>query len=449
MDWFDGWDIDSEGNRLRFNPRVTQINGKDYVPLSDPDPRFPGSGTPQSYLSNQTIANALDKMPDAFTQGPDGKWYMSAEAQGKASDVLGVRDHGLLDKLLTMSPMILGGIMTGAALGGAFPGVGASGAIPAGETGIFSQLGISNPFGSISGSGGSNALIGGEGADTLGGMTIDQLRNVIGPDFVQNIPGISSAAGATALPGITQGSLAAAAKGFGFSDIASALAKVPVSTLLSAAANIGGALVSSNAIGNASKAQQDAVTGSNALLSSIYQQNRADLEPWRQAGVNALGRLQTGLQPGGELYKSFTLNDFTKDPGYGFRLDEGMKALERSAAARGGLLSGAALKGITRYGQDFASNEYGNAYNRYNQDQTNKYNKLAALSGVGQTAAQQVNQAGQNYGNQASQNVIGAGNSSAAATIGQSNALTGGINNALNQYNQQALINQLLNRSSY
>jgi hypothetical protein len=57
--------------------------------------------------------------------------------------------------------------------------------------------------------------------------------------------------------------------------------------------------------------------------------------------------------------------DQNTDPGYGFRFAEGMKGLERSAAARGGLLSGATLKGITRYGQDMGSQEYQNAFNRY------------------------------------------------------------------------------------
>jgi hypothetical protein len=52
------------------------------------------------------------------------------------------------------------------------------------------------------------------------------------------------------------------------------------------------------------------------------------------------------------------------DPGYQFRLSEGLKALDRQAAARGGLISGSALKASQRYGQDMASQEYGAAYGR-------------------------------------------------------------------------------------
>jgi len=97
----------------------------------------------------------------------------------------------------------------------------------------------------------------------------------------------------------------------------------------------------------------------------------------------------------GELMHSFTNADFVKDPGYQFRMDEGAKGLEHSAAARGGLLSGAQAKAVSRYGQDFASNEFGNAYGRYTQDQGNRYNRLQGISQQGQSGAQYLGQAGQ------------------------------------------------------
>ncbi len=142
----------------------------------------------------------------------------------------------------------------------------------------------------------------------------------------------------------------------------------------------------------------------------------------------------------GSLFKSFTASDFTPDPGYQFRLSEGQKGVERSAAARGGLLSGATLKGLTRYNQDFASNEYGNAYNRFNNDRNIKFNRLASLAGVGQTATNQIGQAGQNYVNNVSSNIIGAGNAQAAGTIGMGNALINGLNN-YQQYNYMNRLN--------
>jgi hypothetical protein len=101
----------------------------------------------------------------------------------------------------------------------------------------------------------------------------------------------------------------------------------------------------------------------------------------------------------GMLLDTFGNDDFVKDPGYDWRLNEGYNALNSSAAARGGLQSGAALKAATRYGQDYASNEYTNAYNRWNNDRAGIYNKLAGMSGAGQTSANTIGQAAGQYGN--------------------------------------------------
>lgn len=149
----------------------------------------------------------------------------------------------------------------------------------------------------------------------------------------------------------------------------------------------------------------------------------------------------------GSLLKPFGADTFQKDPGYDFRRREGQKGVENSAAARGMQLSGAALKGIDRYNQDFASNEYSNAYNRYTQDQTNEYNRLSNLAGMGQTSAQQVGNTASsglfNLGSQIGANTIGAGNANAAGVVGQANAITGGLNNLSNAYLQQYELGQL------
>jgi hypothetical protein len=89
------------------------------------------------------------------------------------------------------------------------------------------------------------------------------------------------------------------------------------------------------------------------------------LSPYSTAGKTAVNRLSTGLATGGEFAKPFTLTNFTADPGYAFRLSEGQKALERQSAARGGLMSGGALKAATRFGQEMGSQEFQNAFNRY------------------------------------------------------------------------------------
>lgn len=144
----------------------------------------------------------------------------------------------------------------------------------------------------------------------------------------------------------------------------------------------------------------------------------------------------------GSLLRKFGINDFQADPGYQFRLSEGTKAIDRGAAARGNLFSGAAGKALTRYNQDFASNEYGNAYNRYNTDQGNKFNRLASLAGIGQTATNQTQAAGTNMANNVSSNMIGAGNAQAAGIMGVGNALGG----ALNNYAQYNMMNSILGK---
>lgn len=129
----------------------------------------------------------------------------------------------------------------------------------------------------------------------------------------------------------------------------------------------------------------------------------------------------------GSLLKRFSDEDFQTDPGYEFRLGEGQKALESSAAARGGLLSGAAAKALTKYNQNFASNEYQNAYNRFTNDQTNIFNRLANIAGVGQTATNQLGQATQNYANQAGDAIQYGGTSRASGYANQANIIGGGL----------------------
>lgn len=157
---------------------------------------------------------------------------------------------------------------------------------------------------------------------------------------------------------------------------------------------------------------------------------------------------QAEMPSGGEfgsLMRNFSMEDFETDPGYEFRRTEGMRGVEGSAAARGGLLSGAAQKAIQKYGQGLASQEYGNAYGRYNADQTNQYNRLAGIVNTGQGATNQVSNAAGQFGQQQANNLIGAGNAQASGIMGQANAITGGINQGFNTYQNNQLMNLIRN----
>lgn len=140
----------------------------------------------------------------------------------------------------------------------------------------------------------------------------------------------------------------------------------------------------------------------------------------------------------GSLLRNFTADDFKTDPGYDFRIQQGQKQIEGSAAARGGLLSGAAAKALTKYNQDFASNEYSNAYNRFNNDQNTIFNRLAGIANVGQTATNAVQSAGNNYGSGASQAIQYGGAARASGYANQANALAGGLG-SLTGYGVNAL----------
>ncbi len=216
------------------------------------------------------------------------------------------------------------------------------------------------------------------------------------------------------------------------------------------AAIAGSAILGAMSSANAADAQSESAAMSTAEQRRQYDLTRQDQAPWREAGLGGLNKMEYLLGTGeaemkadpdyGSLLRDFGLEDFTKDPGYDFRLSEGEKGINRSLAARGGLFSGAAGKALSRYNQDFASNEYGNAYNRYNTNQGNKFNRLASLAGIGQSATNQVQQAGQNAANNISSNMIGSGNAQASGIMGIGNAISGGLNNYM-QYN---MMNKML-----
>lgn len=198
------------------------------------------------------------------------------------------------------------------------------------------------------------------------------------------------------------------------------------------------AYMGNQAAQSAADSQSKAAGASNATQLQMYNQQRADLEPWRQAGGVALGQMQ-----GADYQRDFTQADFKKDPGYDFRMAEGQKALERSASARGGLQSGGTLKALSRYSQGVASDEYNNAYNRFNGDRDRRFNRLASLAGVGQTANAQNAAGGQNYANQYGQNVMGSANAQGAAQMAQANNMTNLAQTGTNTWMQYQMMNRL------
>jgi hypothetical protein len=141
-------------------------------------------------------------------------------------------------------------------------------------------------------------------------------------------------------------------------------------------------------------------------------------------------------------YTPFGMEQFQADPGYGFRLKEGLRALESSAAARGGLLSGNAMRGITRFGQGLASEEFGNAFNRYQAERQARLGPLQSLVGLGQTSANTIGSAAGQYGQSLAQGAATMGNIRASGYTNQANALTGALGQGLNYYQNQQMMNR-------
>lgn len=180
---------------------------------------------------------------------------------------------------------------------------------------------------------------------------------------------------------------------------------------------------------------------SNAALRDAYNQQLGFQQPYRDAGLAAqrqqmmlmgLGGDQTNAEYG-RYARDFGMGDFEQDPGYAFRQSEGMRALERSAAARGNLLSGSMLKGVQRFSQDLASQEYQNAFNRFQAQRAARMGALQNLNTAGQSASNVMTNAAGQYGSQ---------RSATAQNLGQQlaqNRSTYGSASAGNVYNTAQL----------
>ena len=247
-----------------------------------------------------------------------------------------------------------------------------------------------------------------------------------------------------------------------------------------------------------------------AFQKQIYEQQRADFAPYRESGTANLNQLNTLLGIGGDKgaanYGRFATADFTptdfaanKDPGYAFRISEGLKAIDRQAAARGGLISGNALKAASGYSSDLASQEYNAAFNRFQTIRGNTLQPFQVGAAAGQSAAAMQGQATANYGSAGGQalgansaaygafgqgatnaygtlgtgtynavgnygtgvsntlgaygtnvsnNLLGAGNATASGYVGQANAVNAGISNVANAYYQNKMLNMFGGRNT-
>jgi hypothetical protein len=238
-----------------------------------------------------------------------------------------------------------------------------------------------------------------------------------------------------------------------------------------AAAIVGGSVVSGLIGANASKKAAKAQSASDAAAIEEQRRqfdlSRGDLAPWRGVGsqaINQLGSLygfsptmqapQGGITQAtlggsagiGDLARRFGesrgitqypgaqqqapsgaapngMAGFWASPDYQFRRDEGQRDIGNSFAARGGAFSGNALRGLTDFNSNLAAGEFGNYFNR-----------LAALSGIGQAATNTGVQAGQQSAQNIGNLLSNQGAARASGIMGQANSLSGALNSGLNNY---------------
>jgi hypothetical protein len=202
-----------------------------------------------------------------------------------------------------------------------------------------------------------------------------------------------------------------------------------------AAVTAGSAALSSSAANKARNSQEAASMAALAEQQRQFDLMRADQAPYRETGRDALGRL-AGLQDYDPTPHALAVQS---EPGYQFGLDQGRNALEGSAAAGGGLYSGSALKALTRYGNDYGTTKYNDAFNRSQTAFGNKWNRLSGLAGIGQTANQQSQTAGMNLANNASGIMTNLGQAQGGAAMAQGSIWGNALGQIAGQANKGSL----------
>lgn len=209
--------------------------------------------------------------------------------------------------------------------------------------------------------------------------------------------------------------------------------------LVSGGANIVGGYLGGQGAKKAAETQAAATREAIAQQRAMFDIQNEQQRPYREAGYSALSDI-VGMKP--YLTKQFGQEDFQAgiDPSYNFRLAQGNIATTNLANQAGGLIGGNALQGLTNYGQGAASQEFGNAFNRFQTQRTGIYNTLAGIAGIGQKAQEQTSQLAQNVTGNIGQATIGGGNAIAGGQVGYANAISGGLQGAANAYMLPSLL---------
>jgi hypothetical protein len=229
--------------------------------------------------------------------------------------------------------------------------------------------------------------------------------------------------------------------------------------VVGAGATLVGSANSASAAKSAAAQQSAAATQASQATQAQYNQTRADLSPYQNVGVNALGTLESTLGLGGggpNLLQQNGISGLTfqptqaqleATPGYQFDLSQGLQSVQNSNAASGRGISGAAMKGAASYATGLANNTLTTQQGIFQNNLQNVLGPLSNLSNLGENAAAQVGQQGLTAAQNSGNYQVGAANAGAAGTIGAANAQNAGLSAAGGAPLNYMMYNQLLGNS--
>ena len=213
----------------------------------------------------------------------------------------------------------------------------------------------------------------------------------------------------------------------------------------------GAALVGAGASVYASNQQASGQQAAQQTAQNEFNTINKQEQPFITAGTGATNKLSdllgtsgnNGAAGYGSLTSNFTPADLNSNlaPSYNFMLQQGDNALMNSAAATTGALSGPALKNLINYNQNYASTGYQQAFNNWNTQQNNIFQRLTNLATLGQNAASTTGAQGTQLAGQVGAAQVGAANAQAGGTVGVAGSLVNGLNNAAGYYSLNGLNN--------
>jgi len=199
-----------------------------------------------------------------------------------------------------------------------------------------------------------------------------------------------------------------------------------------------GAGMQSNAATSAANTQANAALAGQQQLQQNYQQLSPQFTPYTQVGAQGLSQLQSQLP---SLTQSFGPAQLQSNlaPNYQFMLQQGLGAQNQALNAGGGG-SNIGIAG-TKFAEDYANNAYQNAFNNYQAQQTNIYNKLANVAGIGQQSLANLSNLSTGNATNISNLGVGAANAQAAGQVGSASALASGLNSVGSNLTLASLLN--------